>query len=579
MSYTAITIKDAVKNVLERKYILPSIQREFVWDTDQIEKLFDSIMRGYPIGSFLLWEVGRHELDKWEFYQFIENYHQRTNRNNSKAETNGVERATAVLDGQQRLTALYIGLNGSFAYKTKHKRQDDPQAYPKRRLYLNLLSDPAGHSDDLLYQFKFLREDDNKEGENGCWFLVGKVLNFRELADVRECIDQDFSTERYNAAQLKLMTRNLERLFEHVCRKETINYFLESNNDLDRVLDIFVRVNSGGTPLSHSDLLLAMASAKWDIDAREEIIGCVKEIEARFEINKDFVLKSCLALTDSKVAFRFESFDDVTLTKIEKQWLEIKKAIVTTVDLVADLGYERDTLTSNNALIPIAYYVHKIGIPADFRAKSQYQIDRERIAKYLRSALLKRIFSGQSDNVLAEIIAVIKRCKVAGFPLVEIVSQVQGTNKRLTFDDDDIDALLDDCHYDDPYSYSVLAVVYPTLDFSNKFHKDHIFPKKLFKKKILKERGIAEEDVDFYMVNVNSIANLQLLAGTPNREKSDTDFSVWLERTYDNAERRRDYLYRNLIPDLNDNYDLANFKKFVFERRKLIAAEFKKLVV
>ena len=78
---TAITIKEAINNIHNNRYLLPAIQREFVWQPDQIERLFDSLMRGYPIGSFLFWRVDPDTAKNYNFYQFITNYDQRKPHN------------------------------------------------------------------------------------------------------------------------------------------------------------------------------------------------------------------------------------------------------------------------------------------------------------------------------------------------------------------------------------------------------------------------------------------------------------------------------------------------------------------
>lgn len=140
MSYeTALKISDVVKNIHRKRYLLPAIQREFVWNTFQIERLFDSIMRSYPISSFLFWQVDKENVKNYEFYEFIRNFHERDRRHNSKADVNGEEEITAILDGQQRLTSIYIALKGSFAEKLPRKRWDNDLAYPQKRLYLNLV--------------------------------------------------------------------------------------------------------------------------------------------------------------------------------------------------------------------------------------------------------------------------------------------------------------------------------------------------------------------------------------------------------------------------------------------------------
>lgn len=107
-----ITIKDAIDRIHRKSYLLPAIQREFVWYPEQIEMLFDSLMRDYPISSFLFWEVERGNVDKYQFYEFVRDYHERDNVHNPKANLSGDTGIIAILDGQQRLTSLYIRTEG-----------------------------------------------------------------------------------------------------------------------------------------------------------------------------------------------------------------------------------------------------------------------------------------------------------------------------------------------------------------------------------------------------------------------------------------------------------------------------------
>ena len=107
----AITIEKAIHQVVNRRYLLPAIQRKFTWSSSQICVLFDSIMRGYPINTFMFWEVREPEVKKsFRFYQFLERYCERFEENNPDFDTKGHGDFFAVIDGQQRLTSLYIGL-------------------------------------------------------------------------------------------------------------------------------------------------------------------------------------------------------------------------------------------------------------------------------------------------------------------------------------------------------------------------------------------------------------------------------------------------------------------------------------
>jgi len=101
---TPITAKSALEAVQRHDYALPAIQREFVWSTDQICMLFDSLLRGYPIGSFLFWKVKAENSQKFVFYDFIRAYHQRNSPHCQALALAAPRDLTAILDGQQRLT-------------------------------------------------------------------------------------------------------------------------------------------------------------------------------------------------------------------------------------------------------------------------------------------------------------------------------------------------------------------------------------------------------------------------------------------------------------------------------------------
>lgn len=162
-----------------------------------------------------------------------------------------------------------------------------------------------------------------------------------------------------------------------------------------------------------------------------------------------------------------------------------------------------------------------------------------------------------------------------GFPFEEISNKLKGGTKSLSFDEDEIVSLLH-YSYGEAYTYSVLAFLYPMLDFRNKFHQDHIFPKKMFTNKRLSKAGIDEEDVEFFMENFNSLANLQLLEGVPNQEKSGKDFEAWLTEKCPSKADRKDYMAKHYIPDVDLSF--ANFREFIEKREKMLVKAFKELL-
>ena len=581
MAYeTPLTIAEVITNITSNKYVLPAIQREFVWDTDQIERLFDSIMQGYPIGGFLFWELSSDKYRKYDFYSFLQNYHEKTSRHNPKVNLRGSDNVMAVLDGQQRLTSLYIGLCGTFAYKMPYKQWKSEGAFPKRKLYLNIVEPLEGA--DNKYDFEFLADDETENDENHYWFEVGRIFDFESNSNVHKYITQNIyrGEIEYSDEQEDFATDALSLLFNSICVNPSISYYRVKSDELDKVLNIFIRVNSGGTPLSYSDLLLSIASAQWeDIDAREEINEIVDEVNAiggGFNINKDFVLKTALVLTDIKdIAFKVDNFKKSNMQKIEREWETIKSAIYQAYALISSFGFSRENLRSNNAIIPIAYYLKMIGLPKNFDSAKTYASNRKKIKKWLIMALLKQTFSGQPDNVLRPIRTILQKNGDEEFPIDEIIEKLRGTSKSMLFTEDDVDHLLD-LQYGKAETYSALMLVYPSLDFNNKFHMDHIYPKSKFKKNILLKKKVPEVDLSWYMEHVNDISNLQLLEAMPNIEKQNADFEEWYTDEYPTEKDKIQYRKIHYIPDME--YTFVDFPEFVEQRRELLRKAFEKVL-
>ncbi|MGA0568138.1 DUF262 domain-containing protein [Rathayibacter sp. KR2-224] len=221
-------VEQVLREIHAREYLLPAIQREFVWDTDDIVKLFDSLLRGYPVGSFLFWKVDAETATDYVFYNFLTNYHERDEPYAVRATVPADSGTTAILDGQQRLTALNIGLYGSHATRRRYGRSSSSQAYPKKRLYLNLVDIPPDEELGLKYDLRFLTEDEARpapaaEGAKAIdrWFLVGDV--FRLTDDPVGYID--VVTERA-IPDIREGTRRLGALYTAVRKTPSMNYYL-----------------------------------------------------------------------------------------------------------------------------------------------------------------------------------------------------------------------------------------------------------------------------------------------------------------------------------------------------------------
>jgi len=567
---TPLTINDVITDVHAKKYLLPSIQREFVWDQEQIKMLFDSLMRDYPINAFLFWKVPKEKVSEFQFYEFLRDYHQKDKRHNPKANVSGSDDVMAVLDGQQRLTSLYIALKGSYSSKLSYKRWDNPQAYPQKKLYLNLLSKPE--DDTLEYEFEFLTEEEaNENDENQHWFLVGKILDFKELHEVMNYMIEAGLSSNLNKEKAKFANRALSKLHTVIHVSGIISYYLEQSTELDKVLNIFIRVNSGGTTLSYADLLLSVATAQWKKrDAREVIVDFVDEINdigRGFNIGKDIVLKACLVLCDLQdISFKVDNFSRTNMLTIESEWETITKAIRDALRLISSFGFSRENITSNNLMIPIAYYLKTIGLPNNFEVSTSRVGERRKIKLWFVSSLLKKVFSFMPDGVLKPVREIIQKHGTNGFPIDQIFAYFKGTNRALQFTDDDINNLMYS-KYSNGDTLVILSILYPWANLRNHFDVDHMFPKSEFTVKKLKANGVPESKIADFMANYNYIGNLQLLEGIPNIEKKAMDFKKWLKEVVP-AEELADYKKKNFVPDVDLSF--PNFDEFLEEREKLL---------
>lgn len=175
-----ITIATALERMSRHEYVLPAIQREFVWGPDRICKLFDSLMRGYPIGSFLFWKVDGDQVKSYTFYDFVRTYHAKTSPHCPTLDVEPGKAVTAILDGQQRLTALNIGLRGTHAEQLPRMRANNPLAYPTKKLHIDLLSRGDDDELELAYRFRFLTSDEAAAPvDDTFWFPVGRHTSGR----------------------------------------------------------------------------------------------------------------------------------------------------------------------------------------------------------------------------------------------------------------------------------------------------------------------------------------------------------------------------------------------------------------
>lgn len=566
---TPISISDALERIKRQEFLLPAFQREFEWGSKRIEMLFDSIMRGYPISSMLFWKVKDKTKDLFKFYRFLDLYIEDIHVHNEHSPTIGVNDFHAVLDGQQRLTALNIGLRGSFANKLKNKKRGIPQNYPTKKLYLNITKMNGVEENEKVYQFVFLNDSvtDSKilylDSNSNIWFRVSEILNIHEHGDL-----MDFSMENNLERESRLI---LQRLYKVIFNERIINFYEEDSQEPDKAVDIFVRINSGGISLTFSNILMSIATASWKNQSARDVVNKLVDQVNRmgFRITKDYVLKTFLYLYLPDIRFKINSFKNDFSSKIENNWSRIELAIIEVFKLMRIYGLNEYSLTSYNATLPILYYIYHKNI-IDFSTKIHYSEDRSLIRKWLLVVLLKRVFGSSADTVLSEARrgltdtpGEINDC--SSFP----VSQINLSLAKYTSVSEAFLLSLLNMQKESQYSFALLSLLYPNLDYKNNdFHLDHIHPANKYKSLPL------EISLSVPWAIYNSIVNLQMLDANENSSKSDKLLSEWIETYHSNDEA---YLIKQLIP-LSVSYEIDEIVQFLTARRKLLLNKLSELI-
>ena len=608
MSYHSKSISEIVDDIEFERAFLPAIQRKFVWPRHKIEYLFDSLMRNFPIGSFLFWELKKEKAKEYVFYSFLKDYDARNPYNIRKEGSFRHEEIIGVLDGQQRLSSLFLGFQGTHRERTKYKKGLSDEVFPKSKLYLNLLSLPyfenhkreIEEDSDVDFEFRFLTEQQSKENErksgNGnlesvFWYRVGEVLDFQKESDIdyeyEKILKKELTEKQGNGIKnnKRLVKVALTRLHKRTV-DPIINYFKVTKDDLDDILKIFIRVNSGGTILSKTDLLFSTIIATWE-DGRDQIEIFLKDLNLKgdgFWFNNDFLMRSCLVLSDLPVLFKVNSFKSKNVQLVKDNWENIKIALTKTVDLLKHFGFSGSLLTSQNAVIVIAYHFMKGG--------NDNEESKENIRKYLLHSLLRNVYGGQGDQVIGSFRNGLRKSvvnedsktktyelKQLTFPFNELLNLKLPANKTLKINTEDIEEFMD--YKKGVNSFFILSLLYPNIKFTQvHFDQDHIHPNTRFNDDKLRDEEIEEEKWIHWQNIKDTIPNLQLMERRENSSKNATPFKDWLQgfdgKGKKNVSDSVKFCADNFIP--NTGFEIQNFEEFYKQRKTLMVSELKRLL-
>jgi hypothetical protein len=530
---------------------LPNIQRPFVWSEEKTCRLFDSILREYPISTLLVWKTKSTIRRR----KFIDNFlpEHRDHLTSFYVPVDDKKKCL-VLDGQQRLQSLFIGLKGS---------------YEKRELFLDILSGEVAAPDDVKFKFAFL----DSATAAFPW------IKFKDLVFAKQDMLTVAQALMANAGRV-LTESEKQKVSKHVSltvkafhSDDGIGYQeLDSieNDDLyteDDVVEIFIRANSGGTPLGKSDLLFSLLTSTWD-EADEKLEVLLAELNRHgFAFTRDFILKTCLTLLDQGARYEVEKFRKQGVREeIESKWDEIANAVKDVLDFVRGKTFIRvgKALPSYLLLIPLVY--------VRYHFPKQWKQAKD-IDTYLLRTALTGAFSGTPDQLIDSLVK--KLAELKQFDLTEVFGVIRSENRTLEL----TESRLWEMGYGSDTIHLLFNLWYtfnytPAYD-NNLPQVDHIFPQSLLRKVKMVNPETGKMNLTRYKTNErDQLANCMLLTAAENGAggKTDTPPSVWFKG------KDASYLEMHLIPKDPALWGLDRFDDFITARKALILDKFKHLL-
>lgn len=402
------------------------------------------------------------------------------------------------------------------------------------------------------YQFEFHAKTPEND-QKYFWFKVGDIL---ELKSVWNYADKHGLKHDKSDNELGL----LEKLKDAFHIKQLISFFEETEKNLNKVLNIFIRVNSGGVKLSHSDLLMSILTASFSSDIREkmnELVDTLKE-KGFPNVGQDQVLKTCLLLIGKDTTFELKNFNKKNIKEIEENWEKITESIYNVAKLLETFGYA-GYLGSAYILSSLAYFY--------FLNPKMDKNDEEQALKFVRNAQITSYFTPSTDTKLSIIAHSIKEARTFE-SFNHNLAKHQTSPLKIT--NDAIEEMM--CSSSHALVFPILQILYPNLNYKTTiFHIDHIYPKSKFKKENKKLNQ------DFYGWR-DYLFNLQLLEGAENQAKKDKDPEVWLKEEYKGERAIEKYKKRNYI-DPNLKLEWENIKEFRETREEAIITKLKEVLL
>ena len=273
----SITIYEAIKNIESGKYVMPAFQREYVWSIEQIEKLWDSILLDYPISNFLFWHIDDKNVT-WDTYfcHFLKQatFNSRKQSDDVNFPINSIDfnyTDIAILDGQQRLTSLFLSLLGETYLRPKYSSKNSGVMYVYK-LFIELDKNKIEQDE----------EDYNSKKYDIKFTSKGLSINSSSTQfEIRNILDESFQNEDTREQAIeeilkdvpdnsKEYARNiLLKLYNKIFIEKLIRYTEITDMSQDDALEMFIRFNNGGKKLRKQEITMSIFEVYWP-NAREQ---------------------------------------------------------------------------------------------------------------------------------------------------------------------------------------------------------------------------------------------------------------------------------------------------------------------
>ena len=557
---SSISIYEAMMHIKEGRYVMPAFQRQFVWSMEQIEKLWDSILLNYPIATFLFWHVDDNNVT-WDTYfcNFLtsvtfDNRKQADSVNYELTDIDVNTTDTAILDGQQRLTSLYLSLFGDSYIREKYARRNTVGGTVTKlpiELNKNKLDVDEEEYNSKKYDIKF----SVKVGRlSPTQFELRNILQekFQNNSTRDKAIEDAIANVPPDS---KDYARNLLKTLYHKIFTEKLIRFTEIHDmNQDDALEMFVRFNSGGKALRKSEITMSILEAYWP-SAKTEFGKLL--VDSYEGYGSDFIIRAALMLYGDVVK---SNINRKISEELKNNWSSFKKALKNLETVLKSLRIEVSRFSSSwNVLLPVLYYI--------YYNPENHVNNTEAIRAYLMRAILFTYFQSGTTSKLQQM-----KSNINSYDYeitVEMLDQI--TDLRVT--DGKIEDIL---NAEKGSRVAGDALYYLCLEWTNKnfkYEQDHLHPYDRFDGN--KPISVSMEDWRRWRGLRNRLPNLQLLEGRSNGSKNNMRLIDYYNDM--NDAQKADFYKQAIIPE-GVSLEIEHFEELYNKRKEMLAARIKALL-